>query len=170
MARQLEAYEEGWKVDHDEAMRCRDFEENLAVGINIFHSLMQVDVTRRHRIESGREEFIASEDGDMLGWFRWWLRPTEGAMARIRYFEQKFGAVDGAAEFRRCCEEAKEIVTEWKPPVPKRFDGMAAAAIVSHTDVSLTTAEMACALDKVSRPTAQTSVPLGFNPDDCPLF
>ncbi|HEV3006608.1 MAG TPA: hypothetical protein VGX78_19210 [Pirellulales bacterium] len=37
--RQLEAYEEAWKIDHTEALACRNWEDTFAVGVNIFHML-----------------------------------------------------------------------------------------------------------------------------------
>lgn len=168
ISRQLEAYEDGWKTDHDEAMRCWDFEENLAVGISIFRALVQLDVNRRQRIAQGVEELSAEEDQAMLAWFQWWLRPRDQALARLRALEEKFDTLSRAAEFRHCCEEAEEIVAEWRPAAP----GLAAdqmQKIVAHTSEAHTPASLARILDHVSRPAEQDSVPLGFNPDDYPL-
>ena len=37
--RQLVAYEETWKGDHQQAMACHDWEDAIAVGITLFESL-----------------------------------------------------------------------------------------------------------------------------------
>jgi hypothetical protein len=165
ISRHLEAYEEGWKRDHDEAMHCRDFEEALAFGIAIFCALVQVDVARRHRVERGLEGPDPDEDEGMRESFRRWLRPCAQVLAALKTLEGKFGAVEGAADFRRCCEEAEEIVTEWRPARPA-----ATEEVMAHTDRAMTTAELSAALDRVSRPVESDSHPLGFNPDDYPLF
>jgi hypothetical protein len=167
--RQLEAYEEGWKQHHDEAVRCWDFEENLAVGISIFHALVRIDLARRQRVAQGLEEFHAEEDEAMRECFRRWLRLGEKAMTRLRSFEDRFGAVEGATEFRRCHEEAQEIVAEWRPATPKRRAEPVEEPIVAHTDRPRNTADLSRALDHLSHPTEKESVPLGFNPDDYPL-
>ena len=167
--RQLEAYEEAWKQDHIEAMRCRDFEETLAVGIAIFRALVQIDTTWRERVSRGVEEYSVEEDQALRASFLSWLRPCAQGLERLRYFETRFDAVEGSAEFRRCCEEAKEIVAEWKSPAPP-VQGSEEENIVAHTDRALTTAELAQALDRVSKPSEQPSVPLGFDPDAFPLF
>jgi hypothetical protein len=166
----LAAYEEGWQREHDEAMRCRDFEENLAVGVGIFRALVQVDVCRRQRVASGLEKENAQEDDDMLECFKWWLRSGRQALEQLRHFEGKFGTVDGAVAFRECCQETQEIVSEWRRAALQRAGAGEQRALIAHTNQPLSTAEMAQALDKVSRPTAEESVPLGFNPDDLPLF
>jgi len=171
IARQLEAYEEGWKKDHEQAMHCMDFEENLAVGTSIFRTLVQLDVLRRQRVSLGAVVFnVEEDDATMLDAFRWWLRSRDEALTRLRRFEDRFGAVEGGPEFRRCCEEAQEIVSEWKPALPKPGQNSAQEAVVAHTDKVRAPAEMSRALDQVSRPTESESLPLGFNPDDYPLF
>ncbi len=167
LTRQLEAYEEGWKKDHDQAMLCRDFEEFLAIGVAVFRALVQVDSTRRQRAASGLEAPSPEDDGEMLDYFRRWLEMGKKAMEDLRSFEDQFTAVDGAAEFRRCFREAGEIVAEWIPAVKKPAQE---GCIVAHTERPMTAAEMAQALDRVSKPAQRESEPLPFNPDDYPLF
>jgi hypothetical protein len=151
-------------------MRYWDFAENLAVGIGIFHTLVQIDVSRRQRVAQGLEEYSAEEDAAMRECFRWWLRPCDQAMARLRHFENVFGVVESAAEFRRCREEAHDIVAEWRPARANLVSQQPGETIVAHAHQVLTTAELSEGLARVSRPIQKESVALGFNPDDYPLF
>jgi hypothetical protein len=168
--RQLEAYQEAWKPEHNEAMRCRDFEEALAVGIAIFRALARLDTAWRQRVSQGTETYDPETEETLRGFFHWWLQPCTTAMERLRYFEGRFDAVEGAADFRRCCEETQEILQEWKTPTPPHDDQERNEPIIPDTDALLTTDQMAAALEQVSQPTEQESAPLDFNPDDYPLF
>jgi hypothetical protein len=51
--RQLEAYEETWKSDHKEAIECRDWEDAIAIGINIFHMLAEREQAWRDQVFRG---------------------------------------------------------------------------------------------------------------------
>jgi hypothetical protein len=167
LTRQLEAYEEGWQKDHADAMRCRDFEEFLAVGVAVFRALAQVDAARRQRIARGLEEPSPEDDRELLDHFRRWLATARLVREELRSLEDQFEAVDGSAEFCRCVKEAREIVAEWVPAIAPEAGP---EQVVAHTERPQSGAEMAQALDRVSRPAPQESGPLPFNPDDDPLF
>lgn len=109
---------EPWKKAHDEAMRCYDFENLLGIGVSIFRSLMRVDLEYRTDLYSGKGSFSKVFERDLLGFFRWWLRPCDGVEAALRQFESLGYRVAHAEEFRKCCREAKGILT----PDEKFFD------------------------------------------------
>lgn len=167
--RQLEAYEEGWTKDHAEAMRCRDFEQLLAVGVGIFHVLVKLDVARRQRIAQGQEEYSEEDDQALQECFRRWLRMGELASPQIRHYESSFWFVDNAADFRQCLEETREIVSEWVSARRPQSGTAQEEVIVAHTSTPGSAAQLAKLLDRVSQPTKESSVPLGFDPDDYPL-
>jgi len=165
--RQLQAYEEGLgNKTTRRRMHCWNVEERLAVGISLFHALVRLDLIRRRWLAQGAEEFWPEGDEAMRECFRRWLRSSGKAMAGLRSLEDRFGTVEGAAEFRRCCEEAQEIVAEWRPATPKRVPEPAQGALVADTDTSRHHGRPLRTLDLLSRPTEKESVPLGFNPDD----
>src|SRR3954470_9714153 len=88
IGRQLEAYEEGWKLDHDEAMRFWDFQENLRIGIAIFDAILAVNAVWRQRVSQGLDEFSPEVEEGMRGSFAWWLQLCDQALARLEYFEE----------------------------------------------------------------------------------
>ena len=61
--RQLEAYEESWKKDHAEAMECRDWEDAIAIGVNIFHMIQERDEAWREQVFRGTT-IVSEEDSD----------------------------------------------------------------------------------------------------------
>ena len=71
--RQLEAYGEFWKRDHTEAMACRDWEDAIAVGINIFQMLQQREQAWREQVFRGTTAF--SEDDNLDAVFRYLVNP-----------------------------------------------------------------------------------------------
>jgi hypothetical protein len=122
--RQLEAYQEGWETAHLAAMRCREFEENLAVGVAIFGVLKELDKSRRYRVTIGLELLDGEADDSMKRQFASWLKPYEVALARLADFEGQFDRVEGADEFRACCAECQRLLAAWTPPQLSKALGM----------------------------------------------
>jgi len=115
--RQLEAYRESWKKNHDEAMLCRDWEDAIAVGINIFGMLQEREQAWYERVFRGVVSFDPEDDRDYRERFSVWLETTEAVLANVLpSLEIRFGVVEGAEELRRCVERAKEILLHWQPP------------------------------------------------------
>jgi hypothetical protein len=127
IGRQLQAYEEGWKADHDEAMQFWAFQESLSVGIAIFNVITRRDATWRGRVSRGIEPFSSEENEEVLGLFQWWLRCCDMAMKRLEHFEHLFGSVEGATKLRECCGTAQERVANWVPPALSKAPGLQAA-------------------------------------------
>jgi hypothetical protein len=117
VGRQLEAYEEVWKKDHAEAMACRDWEDAIAIGINIFHMLQEREQSWREQVFRGVLTFSEDDNLDHRGRFADWLDTTREVLAEtLPNLEKHFGAVEGAGELRRCAERAERILSEWQPP------------------------------------------------------
>ena len=115
--RQLEAYEESWKQDHDEALACRGWEDAIAVGINIFHMLREREQAWRDQVFRGAIPYADEDDLDQRTRFADWLATTREVLAgSLPALEQRFGAVTGAAELRACAEQAEAVFREWQPP------------------------------------------------------
>jgi len=113
----LEAYEESWKSDHGEAMDCRDWEDAIAIGINIFHMIQERDEAWREQVFRGTTLLSDEDNIDHLGRYARWLETTREVLAEnLPGLEARFGSVAGANELRLCAERAERIVSEWQPP------------------------------------------------------
>ncbi len=123
--RQLEAYEETWKRDHTEAMACRDWEDALAVGINIFHMLQERAQVWRDQVFRGTTAYAEEDNLDHQTRFANWLDTTREVLTQVLpELEKRFGAVEGAPELRKCAELAEKILAEWQPPRLSRAVGL----------------------------------------------
>jgi predicted anti-sigma-YlaC factor YlaD len=115
--RQLEAYEESWKQDHKEAMACRDWEDAIAVGINIFHMLQEREQVWRDQVFRGALPYSEEDNLDHQARFASWLDTTRQVVAEILAgLEKRFGTVGGAAELRACADRAETILRKWEAP------------------------------------------------------
>src|SRR5262249_41819273 len=65
IGRQLRAYEEGWREEHDAALRFWDFQENLSVGIAIFQVIAQRNASWRQRVSQGLEPFRPEDNEEI---------------------------------------------------------------------------------------------------------
>jgi hypothetical protein len=117
IGRQLQAYEEGWKAHHDEAMRFWDFQEQLAVGIAIFEAIASRNVRWRERVSQGLDHFSDEENLEVLGLFKWWFKLADRNLSRLELYEEQFGQIDISADFRQCYDSAEKTIAGWVPPV-----------------------------------------------------
>src|SRR5947209_12460954 len=108
--RQLAAYGESWKQDHAEAMACRDWEDAIAVGINIFRMLREREGSWRDQVFRGALAYADEDNLDHQARFGDWLTTTRGVLADILpRLEQRFGTVEGAADLRACVAQAEAL-------------------------------------------------------------
>jgi hypothetical protein len=115
--RQLEAYGESWKWDHDAAMACPDWEDNTAVGISIFHMLRGREESWREQVFRGTRDYSEEDNRDHRTRFAAWLETTERFLTTVLpQLETRFGKIEGADELRRFKDEAVKILSEWQPP------------------------------------------------------
>jgi hypothetical protein len=123
--RQLEAYEETWKRDHTQAMACRDWEDAIAVGINIFRMLAEREQAWRDHVFRGTTDFSEKDNLDHQARFANWLATTKEVLEQVLpELEKGFGKVEGAPELRRCLELAENILRAWQPPRLSRAIGL----------------------------------------------
>ena len=107
--RQLEAYEESWKRDHKEAMACHDWEDAIAVGVNIFRMLQDRQQAWCEQVFRGTAAFSEADDLDHRTRFANWLETTREVLAEILpELETRFGAIEGAAELRNSRRRRRE--------------------------------------------------------------
>jgi hypothetical protein len=117
ISRQLQAYEEGWKAHHDEAMRFWDFQEQLAIGIAIFKAITSRNESWRERVSQGLDSFSEEENTDVLGLFKRWFKVADRNLSRLEVYEEQFGQIDVSADFRECYDTAEKTIANWVPPV-----------------------------------------------------
>jgi hypothetical protein len=123
--RQLEAYGESWTKDHDAAMACRDWEDAIAVGINIFQMLREREQSWRDQVFRGVLPYSEEDNLDQQRRFGDWLRTTREVLTEtLPRLEQRFGTVEGATELRACAEQAEAIVQNWQSPRLARAVGL----------------------------------------------
>jgi hypothetical protein len=123
--RQLEAYEETWKSDHKEAIACRDWEDAIAVGINIFHMLAEREQAWRDQVFRGATPYSEDDNLDHQTRFANWHDTTKEVLAEILpELEKRFGMVEKALELRGCAELAEQILQGWQPPQLSRAVGL----------------------------------------------
>lgn len=123
--RQLEAYEETWKRDHTAAMVCRDWEDAIVVGVNIFQMLQQREQAWRDQVFRGTLAYAEEDNLDHQARFENWLVTTTTVLSAILpELEKHFGDVEAAQELRRCAELAERILRQWQPPRLSRAVGL----------------------------------------------
>jgi hypothetical protein len=115
--RRLEAYEESWKQNHDEALACRGWEDAIALGIKLFHMLREREQAWRDQVFRGTIPYSEDDNLDQRTRFADWLATTREVLAgSVPALEQRFGAVAVAAELQACAEQAEAVLREWQPP------------------------------------------------------
>jgi hypothetical protein len=110
--RQIEAYGreiEQWRRDHDAAMRCRDFELLLKLGLDIYETIGRIDAETSGAVHRGEREPAALEAIDAL--YRLWLAPAEDVQQELNEFERSGFHVDFADAYRSACREVQGILT-----------------------------------------------------------
>src|SRR5260370_18633181 len=88
--RQLAAYEESWKADHDAALRRCDVEDLVAVGLATVQLLQRIEDAWRDRVFRGSAGFTTEDDaGGREGW-RLWLLTAPAKLQEKPPFEHRF--------------------------------------------------------------------------------
>jgi hypothetical protein len=115
--RQLAAYRESWQKEHEAAMRCRDQEEVVAVGISTYRMLREREEIWREKVFRGPLPFDAEDDADQRERYGFWLEATEAVLRDILpVLEREFDTVEGAEQLRACAAEAKDRIRDWQSP------------------------------------------------------
>lgn len=111
----LEAYaagDEAWKRDHDEAMRCRDLEEQVTVGNWLFRALSRTERELYADARAGLEPLEPAHKWDLLASFRIWLAGSVRLLAKIEEFEAKGYSFERAADLQGNRLEVERILEQ----------------------------------------------------------
>jgi hypothetical protein len=119
----LDAFEESWRADHEEAMRCRDFEAFLAYGHFAFEYLDWLNRTWRESVFRGVEPVDPEVERLLHASFVRWLEVADRVTADMQAFEQAYGVVEWADKVRSEQSQARAILKGWTSPAPARSVG-----------------------------------------------
>jgi hypothetical protein len=122
--RYLEVFEESWKADHDDAMRCRDFEEIAAEATKVFELVDELVRQRRECVFRGLQDPNPQLDEEEKNLYADWLRLTEEDVPHLEGLEKTYGVVEGAERLRACREKARTFLAKWAPAVPSMAVGL----------------------------------------------
>src|SRR5713226_4918551 len=122
--RHLDAFEESWKSDHVEAMRCHDLEATLAQGVMVFQLVEWLNRSWREHVYRGIEPFAVDDEQAIKGTYTRWLRLTDEVTAELAELKSQFGELAHADTIRRCRERAQKVLANWTPPALARSPGL----------------------------------------------
>jgi hypothetical protein len=111
---QLSLYEqqsESCMLDHEDAVRCRDFEELLAIGIALCDLVHRLDEEWRRQVRSGNLQYDPAADSAIQSLYELWFRPCDKLRATLQQLEDRGFTIEGAREFRQRCDEVRGILT-----------------------------------------------------------
>ena len=114
--RQLEAYEQSWKKDHDAVRECWAWEDTVAVGLSTGSLIERSDHAWRDRVFRGAEAYSDEANAFHRSLFEVWLRVTDSVLRGAEHFEKTYPAVEGLPELRRARERIHKCIFDWRPP------------------------------------------------------
>jgi hypothetical protein len=97
---QQQADEEQWKSEHQTAMRCRDLEEYIGLGLSLFNLMTERARTVQDYIARGLMKYEPEVSQDFVEGYKEWLKPCAAVESAIRWFESRNYRVEKADEFR----------------------------------------------------------------------
>lgn len=110
--RQIEAYGrevDRWRHEHDAAMKCRDFELLLKLGLDVYETLRRIDAEISAAVFRGERVQADLEFVDLV--YRLWLAPSAEVERRLEEFERSGFRVEFAAEYRSAGREVRGLLT-----------------------------------------------------------
>ncbi len=110
--RQIEAYGrevERWRLEHDDAMKCRDFELLLKLGLDAFETLNRIDAEVTASVFRGERD--QADIGFVELVYRLWRVPAIEVERRLEDFERSGFRVEFADEDRAACREVDGLLT-----------------------------------------------------------
>jgi hypothetical protein len=110
--RQVEAFVDSWKHDHDLAMQCFDREEYVATGISVFDNLHRRYLRHMEEVNNGDLDYDPSEIQEFATLFSDWLEVGESLMRNVAECGRLFGPVHDTDRFRDCQEKAKKLLED----------------------------------------------------------
>jgi len=108
----LAAYAEAdsWEVDHDDAIRCFDMEELIAVGGLAFEFLSFVESAWQDHVSAGKIEYQEEDDRQIGRLYQKWVEITERNVAEVEKLTRNGFQVKGADQFFVDLEEARSLI------------------------------------------------------------
>lgn len=113
--RLIQNYAEDWKVQHSDAMECRDCEDFLARGVQLLQWIENLDAKFREADARGCFDYSRQFYNAVTELYRAWLVPCDHANAWI----SKVGGIgytpDNLADFQSACECVRATIEdrEW---------------------------------------------------------
>src|SRR5262245_12136859 len=114
--RQVEAYEESWKRNHDAVQECWAWEDTIAVGLSTCSLVERADRAWRDRVFRGAEALSDDANTFYRTLYEVWLRVTEAILEEASRLEGDFGSVEGAGELGQAAERVRQRLASWQPP------------------------------------------------------
>lgn len=102
---QRQADDERWKGDHETAMKCRNLEEFVGIGLSLFKSMKERAHAVQDAIARGELQYSPEISEVFAERYKDWLQPCETVERAIRWFESRNYQVDKADEFRAAVKE-----------------------------------------------------------------
>ena len=103
---------EGWKSDHDLAMRCMDFESLLQSGLSSLEAIHSIDEKWRLGVRSGKTQYDSEDEQAITSLYECWSSPRERVSRELVEFETAGFVVEYASDFRAACREVAGILTD----------------------------------------------------------
>lgn len=104
-------------AEHDWAMKCRDCEDFVDLGSQLFVVLQGSNERWRDQVFRGTVRFDENHDSEIRRAYELWV---EGAAYTIdvlvHRMEQESFEVEGAERLRKILLEAQAIIRDWDPP------------------------------------------------------
>jgi hypothetical protein len=94
---------EAWKAAHVEAMRCREIEDAIHLGLMILDNIRRHNERWAKDIEESQIAFTWDEAASFASLFRWWRERSELLLGTLKILEANGFAVNGSADFRKAC-------------------------------------------------------------------
>ena len=96
---------EAWKAAHFEAMRCREIEDAVHLGLMIIANIRRHNEQWARDIEGSEIAFTWNDADGFAKLFRWWREKSELLLRAIEVCEANGFAVEGSADFRKACRD-----------------------------------------------------------------
>ena len=97
---------------HHEAMECRDCEDFLQLGIGAFKWIQRAEDSIRTAVCDGIVAFDVEIDKAITRLYHSWLGPCPDAEKWIKAQIDRGYRPDNLDEFRKCCEEVRDILEQ----------------------------------------------------------
>jgi hypothetical protein len=107
------AGQEPWKRDHDGAMLCRDLEETIAWGINLFRGLNEMEEWLQSGGIEGRNGLHSLDQDEFERAYRLWVKASEAIVRFAEELAHQGLSINGLEKFRAINEEARCQVELW---------------------------------------------------------